>query len=229
MQRELFAQPGLADAGLARHEDEAAVAAVDLGEATDEARPLVLPTDERGATRFVGAHGRGRGRARRGLPAEVRILGKDALFELPQPGTGFDAQILDEHIARVLERAQSVCLASGAVQRKHQQLAEALADGVLLREPLGLDRDRRVPPAFQVDRELGLERDEVQLHEPLALRLRPLLVGDVGEGRAPPQRGTSARKIAASSSRARSTASRADVTLRSKRTASTCSGAMSST
>ena len=41
--------------------------------------------------------------------------------------------------------------------------------------------------ALEVDRELGLERDEVQLLEPLALGLRPRLVRDVGERLTPPE------------------------------------------
>ena len=148
----------------------------------------MLPADERRAAGFAGACLlRGR-RTRRGLPAQIRILGEDALFEVAQPRPGFDPQLFDEKITCVLERPQRVRLPPGAVQREHQQLAETLANRVLLREPLGLDRDRRVAAAFEVDRQLGLERDEVQLHEPLALRLRPLLVRDVGKGRAPPER-----------------------------------------
>ena len=88
---------------------------------------------------------------------------------------------------RFLVGAQRVGLAARPVQREHQQLAEPLPDRVLLGEPLGLHRDRRVPAPFQIDRELGLQRDEVQLLEPLALGLRPRLVRDVGEGLAPPE------------------------------------------
>ena len=124
---------------------------------------------------------------RRRVPAEARVLGEDLLLERPQLGSGLDPELLDEHVARVLVGAQRVGLPARPVQREHQQLAEPLPDRVLLGEPLGLDRDRRVPAPFQIDRELGLQRDEVQLLEPLALGLRPRLVRDVGEGLAPPE------------------------------------------
>ena len=74
---------------------------------------------------------------------------------------------------RLGTRAQRVGLPARPVQGEHEQLAEPLADRVLLGQPFGLDRDRRVAAALEVDRELGLERDEVQLLQALALGLRP--------------------------------------------------------
>ena len=133
---------------------------------TADRRVAARPT-----ARAIRAPGPGRGSSPRATAARVR-----ARSRAPRRAR-----------RALLVGAQRVGLPARPVQREHQQLAEPLPDRVLLGEPLGLDRDRRVPAPFQIDRELGLQRDEVQLLEPLALGLRPGLVRDVGEGLAPPE------------------------------------------
>ena len=143
-------------------------------------------TDERPARRLdVGRGPCDRARGRR--PSEPRILGEDPVFERAQLGSGLDAELFDEHVAGVLVRAQRVGLPARPVEGEHEQLAEPLANRVLLGQPLGLDRDRRVTTALEVDRELGFERDDVQVLQALALGLRPRFVRDVRERLAPPQ------------------------------------------
>ena len=162
-------------------------AGLHFAEPADQAQPLVGPADEGRARRFVDRAPErcrpadGACQPRPGSWARI-CSSSDA-----QLGPGLDPELLDEHVARVLVGAQRVGLPARPVEREHQQLAEPLPDRVLLGEPLGLDRDRRVPAPFEIDRELGLQRDEVQLLEPLALGLRPRLVRDVGEGLAPPE------------------------------------------
>ena len=173
--------------GLTRQQHEAAAAALHLTEPADQPAAFVGAADEGCARGLVDGDRRVATRGRC-VPPEARILREDLLLERAELRTGLDAELLDEHVARLLVGAQRVGLTARAVQGEHEQLAEPLPDRVLLGEPLGLDRDRRVAAPLEIDRELGLQRDEVQLLQALALGLRPGLVGDVGEWVAAPQR-----------------------------------------
>ena len=153
-----------------------------------------------------------------------------ALRAARSSGPGSMPELLDEHVAGVLVRAQRVGLAARPVEGEHQQLAEPLADRVLLGEPLGLDRDRCVPTPLEVDRELGSRAR--RRAAPSAARTRTAPTTRRRRPRAADPRHSeraSARKTPASSSRPSSWASIAEATFRSNRTASTCSGAMSRT
>ncbi len=57
-----------------------------------------------------------------------RILGEDPLFQLAELRTRLESELVDQHAARRLERAQRLDLATLAVLRRHQQRPPVLVD-----------------------------------------------------------------------------------------------------
>ena len=87
-----------------------------------------------------------------------RVLGEDRRLQPAQLGPRFEAELLDQQAATLLEHPQRISLAPGAVQRQHQQPTQALAQRMVRRRaaragrrhvgagPTGA-RDRAVPRA----------------------------------------------------------------------------------
>ena len=84
--------------------------------------------------------------------------------------------------------AQRVRLATGAVEREHQQLTSPFPQRVLADEGLELGDDVRVTAQLDVRRDPLLVRDEAQLVQPADLGLRPVVERELGERRPAPER-----------------------------------------
>src|SRR5262249_42473829 len=97
------------------------------------------------------------------------------------------AELLDQLSSRVLEDAQRVALAAGAVQREHLQFAQVLARGVAGGERLDLHQHQIVAAEFQLGVEKSLLRDQAKLVQTHDRVLREALVGEVGKRCAAPK------------------------------------------
>ncbi len=127
-------------------------------------------------------------RARPGRP-QRRILGEDSLLELAQLGTRFEPELLAEHAASGLERAQCLALATLAILGRHEQRPPVLVDRFGDDERLELGA-RRVDVLVGVQLELEPPHPRRACH-PLqanALGAAELGVGDVVVGTATHQR-----------------------------------------
>ena len=112
---------------------------------------------------------------------------EDRGFEVPQLGSGFHAELVDQRGARPLEGAQRVGLPSRAVLREHQVGPESLLQRVLRNECLELRQQFR----GLAERESGggeiLDRELAYFLEPAGFLRASLGVEVLVEGRAAPQ------------------------------------------
>ena len=108
-------------------------------------------------------------------------------MEGAQLGAGLDADLLDQHIARVAVGLERLGLTPGPVQGEHALGVQPLGQRMLGDEPLELPDQLPVPAGGEagVDRQLG--RVQAQLLEAPDLAGGERLAGDVGQGVAPPQ------------------------------------------
>ena len=120
------------------------------------------------------------------LHEQLRVVGEDPLLELPERRTGIEAELLHHRGAVVLEGAERIGLPAGAVEGEHELRPHALAQRVLAREGLDLGDEVCRAATRQLRCEELLLGREPQLAEALRLRLRPLLVGELGVGVAAP-------------------------------------------
>ena len=128
---------------------------------------------------------------------ERRVVAEDRLLELLQRLARVEAELVDERGARVLVGGERVGLAAGAVEREHQQAAQALAQRVLAHERLELGHGLGVAAEREVGLEPLLERDEAQLLEPADLVAGERLVAEVRERRPAPEPERPAQHVAA--------------------------------
>ena len=119
--------------------------------------------------------------------AEAWVLGQDLLLQPQERRVGVEAGILQQDLAHLVQRAQSVRLSSGAVERGHAQLPEPLPRGVGAAEGFELLDRGAAAPEGQLCREAFLEQVQTQLLEPRLLRLCPRQVSEAAEGLAPPE------------------------------------------
>ncbi len=115
-------------------------------------------------------------------------MDEDRCLELAQLGTGVEAELLGEHGAALLEHAQRIGLPSGAVEGQHQLGPQSLAERMVGDEHLELADE----PLMMGERELHFDPlfDEGNAHllQTSDVRLRELLVGEVRQRCAAPQR-----------------------------------------
>ena len=130
---------------------------------------------------------RNRGGGRR-LQVERRVLPQDRPLELLERLARVDAELLDVDSARVLVGVQGLRLPAGPVQRRHQIPPRPFAERVLGDERLELSDQVGVATQVEVGLDPKLQCGQPDLLEPGDGRLGELLVGDVRERRAPPQR-----------------------------------------
>ena len=102
--------------------------------------------------------------------------------------TRFEPELLAQDVTTVLEDAQRVGLPTGAVQREHQQPAKPLAQRMRGDELLESDDGTLVTTELELEVEPLLDHGEPQLGQSGDGRRREVLVGEVGEGIAAPQR-----------------------------------------
>ena len=102
--------------------------------------------------------------------------------------TRFEPELLAQDVPTVLEDAQRVGLPTGPVQREHQQTAQPLAQRMGGDQLLELDDHTLVPTERELEVDPLLDHGEPQLRQPGDGRGRELLVREVGQGIAPPQR-----------------------------------------
>ncbi len=159
------------DAGQRRHGHHPALRRRQhLAQLRDEGGAAGEVGDRGGELRRADRDDRGFGeRCRRFREARVRL--EDALLQLPQARTGVDAQLVRQQAPRVRVHRQRLRLAPAAVQREHQQLAQAFPQGVRRGERRQF-RDRlRVAALLQVHVQAGLQELEPPFLQADALRL----------------------------------------------------------
>ncbi len=187
---DLSGEPGLADAAGAddRHDAvpiEQRPGRVDLGAAPDER------VGRDGQVRCRGTC-RGRGRPRR---AERGILFEDRELQLAQLGSRVDAELLGEDRARTLVGTQGVTLPAGAIQRGHELRPEPFAQRMGLHGCFQLADQLGVAAEQQVRLDAVLERREARFFEARDYRASELVLGELDERRAAPQRERAAQYV----------------------------------
>ena len=115
-------------------------------------------------------------------------MSQDRLLELAQRTAGLDTELLDEDVAQILVRGERLGLTAGAIQRKHQLRTQALAQRMLAHERLELADQVPVFAELELGVDALLDSRDVQLLEPSNLGLRELLLREVVERRAAPER-----------------------------------------
>ena len=171
------APPAGEDDGVERLEVEriAEVAQLDADEA-DEA-PLTECPDR----------GRGGRRWRRLLEVELRRLGEDLGFELPQLLARLEPQLVRQPGSRLAIDGERLRLAPAAVKRQHQQSPRRLAVGMLDGEVAQRAEDLGLAPQLQLRLGVGLDGDGAPLLEGGERRLRERGVAQLRERWAAPQ------------------------------------------
>ena len=112
---------------------------------------------------------------------------EDRALKLGKRPRRLDPELGDERLARRPIHLERLGLPPRAIEREHQQPAQALAQGVVPHERLELGEHGAVPAERELGLEPLLERGEPQLLEPPDRRLRERLVRDVGERGAAPE------------------------------------------
>ena len=123
------------------------------------------------------------------LPRRVerRVLAQNRLMQPPEIRPGLDADLLYQRGARCAVCLKGVGLAGRAVERDHALRVKALAQRLVRQQGLDLRQHFAVAPGVEVviDRDFG--RARAQILEAPDLRSGERLVGDVAQGRPPPQ------------------------------------------
>jgi hypothetical protein len=123
-----------------------------------------------------------------GWSVEARVLGQDHPFELLEAAARVEAELGVECAPRRAIRLERVRLAARAVEGEHQLLAQSLAQRVGTDERLQLGDERRVPAVLELGVDPGLDRGQAELFDPLDLAAGEVVVGDLVERRAAPER-----------------------------------------
>ena len=178
---ELLHEPRLPDARRSGDQHAGARAGASPAPESAQLRKLGVAPDQRGASRLLP----------RGV--ERRVLAQDRLVQPAQVRAGLDADLLDQRGARFAVGLQRLGLAARAVERKHALCVQALAQRLPAQQRLELRQHLAVAPGVEVLVDRDLERGGAQLFEAPDLRSGERLIGDVGQGRATPQRQRLAR------------------------------------
>ena len=167
-------QPGLAPCG--------------AGQAPADLPDLLRPVGE---VRDVG-----RQQARNLLPADLdrdgrgrqvkgRVAGQDGSFDLPQPLTGLDAQLIDHGPSGLPIHRQRLGRTPAAVQGEHQQAAQLFSQGILTGELDELAGQLMVPAQVEFEGEPVLVDGDPLLVQPAGRRPQQLAVQAGQRGPAP--------------------------------------------
>ena len=179
MRNQLLRKTALADSRLARTRTSRPRPEARLVELGQELAEVLLTTDER---------------ASRGLRRQCRasvergVLLQDRVVKLAQPWPRLDPEPLDQRSTGRLVGAECLGLTSVAVEGEHQLAAQPLSERMLCDEPLQLTDGLRVAGEREASLDELLEAGEPQLLQTCDLGLRELLVCEIGEWWASPQR-----------------------------------------
>ena len=135
----------------------------------DEAKIAVSSDEAGGASRKVAASADG---ALRLGAVEACIVAENLHLELAQLRAGLDPELLDQQVAGGRVRRESVGLAADAVQRRHQQGAQALSVRVV-RGQLGQRRDGTSGIDVHVMGETRFDRADPLLDQSIDCRAEP--------------------------------------------------------
>ena len=189
--------PGRQDARLARprwtdERDETGAAAqavehgLGQGVAPEEVRRVFLAERSQPLVRVAGVDRGLGGGLRRGQ--ETRVVEEDAFLHALQRWRGVQPELLGQQDAQSLVRPQRLGMAAGAIERQHQELARALAEGILADRGVEERQDLSGSSGIQLGGSERFDRVEVEVVETTDVRLRELLVREVGQGGPAPQR-----------------------------------------
>ncbi|HEX3455583.1 MAG TPA: hypothetical protein VHS03_13230 [Gaiellaceae bacterium] len=117
-----------------------------------------------------------------------RVLRQDPLLEPAHLLRRLDSELLVEQAPQLAVRRQRVCLSPGAVEGKHEQRAQPLAERLLTHERLELGHCTVGAAVVDSLLEVSLERDQAQLAQPGDLRACERLVLDVEQRPPSPER-----------------------------------------
>ncbi len=199
MRSELLRQPALADPGLARQQEQAALAGEHLFETLEQLGELGSAPDE-GTPAGWGAR---RGTRRRsGFELQPGILLEDRLLELAQLTAGLDPELLDKGGARLGVRVECLGLTAGAIQRQHELGPGTLAQRLLPHQGAQATDELLVLAELDTRRDPFLERCQPELLEPAYLCLAERLIGQVRQRRPAPVRERLAEQLASLARRA---------------------------
>ena len=134
----------------------------------------------------------------RGGQIERRILGEDALVQLPEPGARLDPDPVDERRARVAVGLERLRLPPATVEREHPLAVDALAQRVLGGQRVQLADHLGVATGLDVGVDRHLGGAQAQPLEAAYLGGRERLLGEVGQRR--PRHSASASRGRCSSS-----------------------------
>src|SRR5207247_9231779 len=89
--------------------------------------------------------------ARQSLRLERGLLTKNRGVQLLQGRGRLDAELVDQHLARVLVGLQRLCLPPTAIEGEHELATRTLAHGVLTHELLELTDEASCSTALELD------------------------------------------------------------------------------
>ena len=131
---------------------------------------LRVPADEvRGDGGKLVRHGKGRVRAGFIGNGQSWVSGKDPLMQLLDRGPRFNAQVLRQHRAQVLEGPERVALPASPVQGQHEQLTQPFPQRVLAHQRRQLRGHLGGLGAVKPDLGQQLQRSEMKFGEPDSL------------------------------------------------------------
>ena len=116
------------------------------------------------------------------------VLGQDRRLDAAQLGARLEPELLTQDSSALLVRAQGLGLAAAAVEGGHQEAAQALPERVGGHQCLELGDRRLVAPDLELEIEPFLDGAEAQLGQAADHGSRELVVREVGERVAAPQR-----------------------------------------
>ena len=119
---------------------------------------------------------------------ERSVLGQDRCLQRAQLVAGFEPELLAEDMTAVLEDPQGIGLSTRAVQREHQESAQPFSKRICGDELVELGDGALVTTELELDVEPFLDQREAQFRQPGDGSRREVVVGEVGEGIAPPER-----------------------------------------
>ena len=134
---------------------------------------------------------------------ERGIVRKDLALQLPQLRPRLEAELVQEKRSSSLIRIEGVCLATRAVERKHQLRAQSLPERMLGHERFELRDERGMTALGEVSVEPLLEACKRELLDPRNLVLCERLVREVSQ-RNPPLQPKSSWFETSSANRSRS-------------------------